>query len=630
MTRQTSSKLLSNSNFYSGISVDLITNYDPGLPDIIVPLPETVVPQHELLTAIATESDSVKYERLVNSESVSSMRKLIGIYEKVLTFVNNCKKSLKAKNPITYEKLVVLNEESIKDNALQRCVIDAQREYFQDIFNYFDSNSKLRKNLPSLVSQLNVFKDIDEILRVKAKFSKWRNNLKFPILLSKDCDVAIKVIRDAHLKLSHAGIYTVLSEIRKSFWIPKIYSLTKSIINKCVHCRRFNNKAIVINQNSYRDFRTDPSCVPFRSMFVDHCGPFNVILNGKVKAYILILTCLWSRAVNLIVCRDLSVKSFLESLQMHIYSYGVPELIISDMGSQLVSGSKIIKQFLQDTEVDEYFRQHRIKKLEFDHYDKGRNELGSIVEIMVKLTKKMLFGAIRNLTLEYFEFEFFVKQSQHLVNRRPVLFKECLSNSSVDDSVPQAITPEMLLHGFELPSLNIIPGLQTKESADEDWTSEIDKHQNITEKYEKLLKVRNNLNDIYNKEFLFYLSKQATAKKGLYTPKNHEKLELGDLVLIKETLTKLSNLPMAMVTDVKENNLGEVTSVTLKKGKSGEILKRHSSVLIPLLKSEEYRENIENTDVKTPPVNIEDIPIKRPPRKAAQKCKEKLSEYFTS
>ena len=57
-------------------------------------------------------------------------------------------------------------------------------------------------------------------------------------------------------------------------------------------------------------------------------------------------------------------------------------------------------------------------------------------------------------------------------------------------------------------------------------------------------------------------------------------------VLIREPLTKLSRLPMALVKDITENSLGDVTSALLFKGDSRETISRHVSFLIPLLSAE--------------------------------------------
>ena len=52
--------------------------------------------------------------------------------------------------------------------------------------------------------------------------------------------------------------------------------------------------------------------------------------NGiKVKVYLLIFSCMWSRAINLKICTDLTVGNFLRAFQMHCFDYRFLERCIS-------------------------------------------------------------------------------------------------------------------------------------------------------------------------------------------------------------------------------------------------------------------------------------------------------------
>lgn len=86
--------------------------------------------------------------------------------------------------------------------------------------------------------------------------------MSISVLLSKHSLLTLLVISDYHRRLSHAGIYSVLSEIRKHFGISHSFSLVKKVFKKCVRCRRFNNRAVSVNQNIYRDFRLSPPNIP--------------------------------------------------------------------------------------------------------------------------------------------------------------------------------------------------------------------------------------------------------------------------------------------------------------------------------------------------------------------------------
>ena len=118
------------------------------------------------------------------------------------------------------------------------------------------------------------------------------------------------------------------------------------------------------------------------------------------------ITCTWTRAVNLVLCHDLSLKEFLRTFQIHCYGYGLPQLFVSDLGSQLTAGINVLKDFLNDPEVDKYFSYNHVKPITFQQYFKGCSELGSLVEVMVKMVKRLIFGSIKNNILNILQFTF--------------------------------------------------------------------------------------------------------------------------------------------------------------------------------------------------------------------------------
>ena len=82
------------------------------------------------------------------------------------------------------------------------------------------------------------------------------------------------------------------------------------------------------------------------------------------------------------------------------------------------------------------------------------HKLGGLVESCVKIVKHLIYGSIKNSVLGYSEFEFIVCQTIHLANRRPLAFREALLEEENDVCLPSAITPEILLKGHELISMN--------------------------------------------------------------------------------------------------------------------------------------------------------------------------------
>ena len=290
-----------------------------------------------------------------------------------------------------------------------------------------------------------------------------------------------------------------------------------------------------------------------------------------------------------------------------------------------MAGSNIITDFLKDNLTQNYFEEMGVKPITFSQFFKGRSQLGSMVEICVKMTKRLIYGAIKNYVLTFRDFEFVVYKTIHLVNRRPIAFKESLRDNSLD--IPEVITPENLIRGYNVVSINVIPELHTQIVDEKEWSNVPEKVVNINS---KLQKVRQNLIDLYNSEFLTTLIIQSVDRKNRYKPVSHDKLGIGDLVLLKETFTKPCDFPMARVTETFENSLGEITGVKVKKGNTGEIVKRHTTSVIPLMRVENSESPVvTQNDSSVSECQVDTVMVPdRPSRTAARDSREKTRQLF--
>ena len=482
-TRPISYNILSKSSYWTGPNPDTVT--DESLA-IVIPSPK--ISDGE--TSSYASSVICNIEPLVDSAKFSSFKRLIRVHYRILSFISK----LKSKANISGGVIPVEPNctEALWKKAYCNAIISEQVAGFPDVVSYFKNGISNIKNVPNLVTQLNLFRDSEGLLRVRCKISHIGKSMEdFPILLPKDNHVTRSIILDIHQKLNHAGKYSVLSEFRKLFYVSSCFSTVKKVLRTCVHCRRFNSSPIVLNQNSYRNFRLDPSHVPFQNIFIDYLGPIMIKIKGeKCKAYVLLFTCLFSRAINLQICLDLTEVNFLRAFQLHVFKYGFPSLCLSDRGSQICSGAKVIEEHISDKATQEYLNANGIKHTEFSQYAKGCKKLGGLVETCVKMVKRLIFGSIRKYIPSYSDFEYVIAEVNHIVNKRPVCFKEGLRDNDPNNEIPTAITPEMIINGRELVSLNVIPDLG-KEL--DDWSADI----KTNDMYDNVIKIT-----LINKDFL--------------------------------------------------------------------------------------------------------------------------------
>ena len=115
----------------------------------------------------------------------------------------------------------------------------------------------------------------------------------------------------------------------------------------------------------------------------------------------------------------------------------------------------------------------------------------------------------------------------------------------------------------------------------------------------------------------------------------HKAIKQGDIVLIKEPFAKPSNYPMGIVKKTVCNEMGEVTGAIVMKGKTRELLKRHSSTLIPLLmvSDDPDLDDVDQKpgcsgDLTNERSDTDQVALNRPRRQAAIDSEQRTSAVF--
>ena len=600
VTRPVSAKLLIESNYLAGPSFSLFDDYVTFTVPISSSVPCNLCMNIEIVHVDKMVFDFTKY---------SSFNKTCRVFHWVKLYIHKLKLKVRSRN----ESMFIKERECSYLDNVNAVLRNDQLIHFPDVFDYFkDPNAAC----PQVVSQLNLIIDKDLLIRVKGKMDRHDSYVgsKYPILLSKHSDMVGAIVSDYHLDMHHASTYKVLNQIRKEFHIPHAYNTIRKILKPCINCKKINGRTVNINQNSYRPDRVNPSQRPFGDIALDHIGPFCVryIHGSLVKVYLLIVTCLYSRAINLIICHNINNKSFLQALQTHVHDYGIFKSVLSDNGSPIVSSLNQIGKYLRSVELTNYLKERNIKLLEFNPYPPGASYLGGVVESLVKQVKHLIYSSISRNVLQFDEFSFLVSESKMLINKRPIAYKRGLTDLS---SYMTVLTPEILIKGYDVPSLSILPQMDCE---DRDFSTDIDPNRKqLFDSFEALRASKLKLNELYYDEFIQNLRDQSINKKDRYDHKDNVKLEKGDLVLIRQELIKPYFHPMAIVEELDTNSMGEVVSVVVRKGNK-ERVRRHVTDLVLLDRSvHDYRE-------EKIPIIVE--PQKRPKRQAAYRCRDRLNK----
>ena len=212
----------------------------------------------------------------------------------------------------------------------------AERYWIKDS----QKNLEQEKSFNSLKAQLNLFLDGDGMWRCGGRLANVDvpYSTKYPLLLSRDHPLTPLVVDDAHKRVLHNGAKETLTEVRKRFWIVKGRSLVRSIIYKCVVCRRFEGAPFPTPTPPPLPTIRVKEAPAFSFTGVDFEGPLTICNEGPTrttKVWICLYTCLVTRAVHLDIVLDMSTETFIRCLKRFAARRGLPKRFLSDNGKTL-------------------------------------------------------------------------------------------------------------------------------------------------------------------------------------------------------------------------------------------------------------------------------------------------------
>ena len=248
---------------------------------------------------------------LVDPARFSSWTRYRRVVAWVYRFIWNAKKQEKKQGPLTVEELLQAERAIIRQDQKQE----------------------------KLSSQpgLSLYEDGDGLMRVKGRLKNAPAEVcRELILLNPEGEVTRLIVTHLHERCMHAGLSHTLNLFRERFWMPRARATVKKLIWRCVYCRNRRALPSCPKMADLPGERFD-SARPFSSVGLDFMGPILVKKFRKTeKRYILLVTCLATRAVHLEVAESMDTSSFLMALRRFVARRGRPTLIWSDNGRNLV------------------------------------------------------------------------------------------------------------------------------------------------------------------------------------------------------------------------------------------------------------------------------------------------------
>ena len=249
-----------------------------------------------------------------------------------------------------------------------------------------------------------------------------------------------KLIAHTHEQIMHLGVANTMANIKDEWWIPRLRSKVKKVINRCNTCKVFSTKPYGSTTTAAMPrFRAEEGR-PFETTGVDFAGPldYKVTKKERGKCYVLIFTCATSRAVHLEVTKSQTAEEFQRKLNSFIARKTRPRLIISDNASVFKATASWIKKIRKSERLQDHLAREDIRW----QFNLSRSPWwGGMYERVIKDLKKTLYKTLRRTTLSFEQLETVIVDIERQMNNRPLTYVES------EGGEEQVLTPNVLMWG---------------------------------------------------------------------------------------------------------------------------------------------------------------------------------------
>ena len=319
---------------------------------------------------------------------------------------------------------------------------DAQLTSLTDEYSRLKNGKGLPEN--HKLTGLAPFLDDNGLIRVGGRLDKapLSYDVRHPVLLPEH-PASLRLLTHLHEQCAHQGRHITSGHVRLSGYQP--LNMKKSIsrlIKQCVPCRKQRGTTTTQKMADLPEERLERS-PPFQQVGIDCFGPFYTS-EGKTtrarasnkKMFVLLLTCLTSRAVHLEPLAGMDTPSFLLAMRRFFAIRGGCTLIRSDRGSNFVGALS------QSSEFERVKSELSSRGCRWSFNPVGASHFGGIYERKIASVRRILeatLAAHPHATLNRDEMTTLLHKAGAIVNATP------LYEVSDDPNDPCPITPAMLL-----------------------------------------------------------------------------------------------------------------------------------------------------------------------------------------
>ena len=487
------------------------------------------------------------------ASNISSWQYIINVTQKVMAFCYKLLYKIRNKNdevtstPVVIDKLLYI----------------AQKEVYPEIFDILSEKKHLPENHP--ICSLTPFIDDKGLIRVGGRL---QNVVPFdhahPIFIPANHPVSSLLVQHLHSKVGHQGRHITHGYIREQgYHLEKGKSFIRKLLAQCVLCRRLRGQ---FQGQLMADLPEDrlETCPPFTNTGVDVFGPYNIHdgintrrTSATKKMFVLLMTCLVTRAVHLEPLSSMDTSSCINALRRFFAIRGCCRRIRSDHGTNFIGA---INQTSANIDVKQLQQVAEAHQCEWVLNPPGASHFGGAIERKIGSVKRILESTLLlagKRVLSRDEMITFLQEAACVVNSTP-LYEV---SSDPNDGAP--ITPNCLLtlkDNPQPPPLGSFTEKDLLQYGQRRWR----RVQYLSDQF--WIRWRSN-----------YLQDLTARRKWKVEKRN---LCAGDIVLLRDKFVPRNRWPLAIITDVKFSHDNLVRSVKIRQNNKIYERKIHDLLLL--------------------------------------------------
>ena len=458
-------------------------------------------------TAAPVDYDDNKIEALFKLDRYSNFNKIIH----VTCYIIRCCSSLKHNH-----KEVLLSAEEIMKAELY-WIRTIQFEFYKTELDALKLKRTINKQ--SSLFNLRPYLDENEVLRVtgRLQFLSATEDEKHPIIIPRESRFTYLLVLKIHKDTKHSGVSTMITILRKRFWIPRIRPLVKNVVNNCVICKRMYGKPLTEIEAPLPKDRLQYGKT-FEVVGVDFAGPL-FAKDCSNKFYIVLFTCATVRAIHLEIVPSLTVEDFIRSLRRFVARRGLPSIIYSDNAKTYKRSAfeiTYLNALMESPKFVEFLTNNKIK---WKNIVERAPWWGGFWERLIRSVKNCLKLSLGRMLVNLDELQTVLIEVESIVNSRPL--------SYIEDDIksPLPLTPNNFLTDSEFFDFPTVTNYNWKE---------IKNNVELFNLWKSRQRLRTIFWDRWRTEYLHQL------RSSVKNETNKFKIKIGDVILIGDKTPRLT------------------------------------------------------------------------------------------